>query len=89
MHLAWLYLLHARFVRDEVDFRCRRDNGRVERVDGEIKTWELARCLRAAYPDERGTVRCNVEFFIRLRNNDLGAGLLKGVYAGRGMMLWA
>ena len=43
MHLAWLYLLHARFVRDNVDFRYRKENGRFERVDGEIKTWELVR----------------------------------------------
>ena len=68
MHLAWLYLLHARFIRDEVDFRYRKENGRFERVDGEIKTWELVRCLRTAYPDERTAVRCNVGFFVRLRN---------------------
>jgi hypothetical protein len=35
MHLAWLYLLHARFARDEVGFRDRKDNGRFERFDGE------------------------------------------------------
>jgi hypothetical protein len=68
MHLAWLYMLHARFIRDDVDFRYRNTNGRFQRVDGEIKTWELASCLRVAYPDEHSVVRCNVEFFIRLRN---------------------
>jgi hypothetical protein len=68
MHLAWLYLLHARFVRDDIDYRYRKDNGRFERVDGEVKTWEFARCVRHAYPDQRSAVRCNVEFFIRLRN---------------------
>lgn len=68
MHLAWLYLLHARFIRDGVDFRYRKDNGHFERIEGEIKMWELARCLSVAYPAERSAVRCNVEFFIRLRN---------------------
>jgi hypothetical protein len=69
MHVAWLYLLHARFTRDGVDYRYRQeDNRRFVRVDGEIKTWELARCLREAFPDETGPVRCNVEFFIKIRN---------------------
>lgn len=44
MQLAWLYLLHAKFRRDGIDFRHRR-NGRLVRVDGELKTWELARCV--------------------------------------------
>lgn len=68
MHIAWLYLLHARMARDGVDYRYRKPNGRFERVDDEIKTWELAKCVRAEYPDERSPVRANIEFFIQLRN---------------------
>jgi len=68
MHVAWLYMLHARFKRDDVDYRYRQENGRFVRVDGEIKTWELARCLREVFPDEASAVRCNVEFFIKIRN---------------------
>jgi Domain of unknown function (DUF3644) len=68
MHMAWLYLHHARFLRDGVDYRYRHDNGRFVRVDGEIKTWELARCLREAFPTDSDPVRANVEFFIKVRN---------------------
>ncbi|MFF0316957.1 DUF3644 domain-containing protein [Micromonospora sp. NPDC005252] len=69
MHLAWLYLLHAEFTRDGVDFRYRqRGNPRfLERIDGEPKRWELARCVaeRWLFDDP---IRKNVEFFIGLRN---------------------
>jgi hypothetical protein len=62
MHLAWLYMLQARFKRDGVDYRYRKPNGHFERVDGEPKTWDLARCLREQPPDENNSVRLNVEF---------------------------
>lgn len=68
MHMAWLYLHHARFLRDGVDYRYRQDNGRFVRVDGEVKTWELARCLREAFPTDNDPARANVEFFIKVRN---------------------
>lgn len=67
MHVAWLYLHHARFLRDKVDYRYRKENGQFVRTDGEIKTWELARCLREVFP-EASAVRANVEFFIKIRN---------------------
>jgi hypothetical protein len=68
MHMAWQYLHHARFLRDGVDYRYRHGNGRFVRVDGEIKTWELARCLREAFRTDNEPVRANVEFFIKVRN---------------------
>lgn len=68
MHLAWLYLLQARFVRDGIDYRYRKSNRVFERVDGEIKTWDLARCVREQYTNQSDPVRSNIEFFIRLRN---------------------
>jgi hypothetical protein len=69
MHVAWLYMLHAKFKRDGPDYRYRQADGRrFVRVDGEVKTWELARCLRQAFPSETNPVRCNVEFFIKARN---------------------
>ncbi len=68
MHMAWLYLHHARFLRDKVDYRHREDNGRFVRVDGEVKTWELGRCLRQTFPNENNAVRANIEFFIKVRN---------------------
>lgn len=70
MHVAWLYLLHARFARDGVDVRYRRrDNPRrFETVDGEHKRWELAKCVEQRWPDADDPVRRNLEFFIALRN---------------------
>jgi hypothetical protein len=47
----------------------RESNGRrFARVDGEIKTWELERCLREAFPSDKDPVRANVEFFVKIRN---------------------
>ena len=70
MHVAWLYLLHARFARDSIDYRYReRDNPRrFVKVDGEYKCWELARCIEERWPDPNNAVRKNLEFFIGLRN---------------------
>lgn len=70
MHLAWLYLLHAQFTRDNVDYRYwRRDNyRRLEKIDGEPKRWEVAKSVRERWPDPRHPVRANLEFFIGLRN---------------------
>ena len=56
MHLAWLYLLHAKFDRDGLDYRYRKTNGHFVRVDGEVKTWELARCVVEAFPDDSSTL---------------------------------
>lgn len=78
MNLAWLYLLHAEFTRDGVDFRYRdpKHPRRLMRVgDGsspngaqEVKCWELSRCLKERWEDCNDPVRRNVDFFIVLRN---------------------
>lgn len=70
MHVAWLYLLHARFLRDNVDFRYRSLDapGEFVHVDGEVKRWELARCVLDRWPNDQEAVRKNLEFFIGLRN---------------------
>jgi hypothetical protein len=71
MHLAWLYLLHAEFTRDGIDFRYWRTHGltrRLDRVDGEPKRWDLARCVQHRWPDDKHPVRANLGFFIGLRN---------------------
>ena len=70
MHVAWLYLLHAKFTRDGLDHRYwQRDNPRrLERVDGEPKRWELAKSVKERWPDANEPVRANLEFFIGLRN---------------------
>ncbi len=70
MHMAWLYLLHARFTRDGTEFRYR-DRLRPSqfvRVDGEHKRWELARCVDERWSNPEDPIRKNIEFFIALRN---------------------
>lgn len=70
MHLAWLYLLHAQFLRDGVDYRYwdpRRKN-RLIKVDGEPKRWELERSVRERWPNNVDPIRANLNLFIRLRN---------------------
>jgi hypothetical protein len=67
---AWLYLLHAEFLRDGIDFRYwdKRYKNRLLRVDGELKCWELERCLNVRWPDPGEPARANLSLFIRLRN---------------------
>lgn len=70
MHLAWLYLLHAEFIRDGVDYRYWDKTGknRLLRVDGEPKRWELERSMQERWPVDADPVRVNLHLFIRLRN---------------------
>ena len=70
MHVAWLYLLHAEFLRDGVDYRYwdKRFKRRLEKVDAEPKRWELQRSVQERWPDPANPVRANLGLFIRLRN---------------------
>lgn len=70
MHLAWLYLLHAEFVRDDVDFRYwdPQYKNRLLRIDGEPKRWELERSMKERWPADSDPVRANLALFIKLRN---------------------
>lgn len=70
MHIAWLYLLHAEFMRDKVNFHYRdRDRPtRYLRVDGEKKAWELAKCVENRWPNPGDPVRQNLDLTTRLRN---------------------
>jgi len=70
MHIAWLYLLQAEFVRHEINFYYRDPQrpSRYAKVDGERKSWELTRCVRERWPDADDPVRRNLELTIRLRN---------------------
>ncbi len=68
MHLAWLHLLHAEFEQAGTPYVYRDNRGRIIRVDGEPKTWDLERCLTERYTSNDDPVRANLEFFIALRN---------------------
>lgn len=70
MHLAWLYLLHAEFIRDDIDYRYWDKNykRRLLKVDGEPKMWELERSIKERWQAETDPTRANLALFIRLRN---------------------
>ena len=68
MHIAWLYLLHAECVQAGTDCRYRESTGRLVRVDGEPKTWELQKCIEHRWPDQNDPVRRNLEKTVVLRN---------------------
>ncbi|MBN9159103.1 MAG: DUF3644 domain-containing protein [Microbacterium sp.] len=62
MHLAWLYLLHAEFLRDGVDYRywdLQRKN-RLLKIDGEAKRWELEVASNSVVYGSGGHVAVNV-----------------------------
>jgi hypothetical protein len=67
MHLAWLHLLHAEFEQAGTPYVYRTARGRIMRIDGEPKTWDLERCLAERYA-ANDPVRANLEFFVALRN---------------------
>lgn len=68
MHIAWLYLLHAECARDGTDYWYRNDAGRLIRVDGEPKTWELQRCIENRWSNQNDPVRRNLEMTVIIRN---------------------
>jgi hypothetical protein len=70
MHIAWLYLLHAEFVRAGINYHYRDPNraNRYIKVDGERKSWDLDKCVRERWPQETDPVRKNLELTVRLRN---------------------
>lgn len=70
MNLGWLYLLHAEFIRDEVDYRYwdSQFKKRLVKIDGEPKRWELERSMKERWPAQTDPVRANLALFIRLRN---------------------
>jgi hypothetical protein len=86
MHMAWLYLLQARFERDGIDYWYRNERGwRIRGKGGEFRTWELARCIKEQFPKTNEPVRSNVEFFIGFRNKieHRHERLLEAIVAGK------
>ncbi|CAN5526188.1 hypothetical protein BH10ACT2_BH10ACT2_06670 [soil metagenome] len=68
MHIAWLYLLHASLRRQGISYHYTLPNGRVDRVDGEPRTWDLAECVARRW-ELNHPVRKNLELTIGLRHN--------------------
>jgi hypothetical protein len=67
MHAAWHGVLLAKLRRDGVDPRYRDADGRLERVDGEPRLWDLVRCIEEEWPSDH-PVRKNLELSIAVRH---------------------
>jgi Protein of unknown function (DUF3644) len=70
MVIAWTALFHAIFAKRKVKayYRQKRNPRRFERVDGDLKYWELSECLQQYFVDQNPPVRKNLEFVVKLRN---------------------
>ena len=71
MHLAWLYLFEAQYQRAHLGYHYRLPNGWFDKVDGEPKTWDLARFVReeiSGTDPDTAPVRKNLDLTISLRN---------------------
>ena len=67
MGIAWCNLFQAICERDGVDYFYRQRDGRqFVYVDGERKTWDLAKMVQERLHDGNDPVRRNIEFFIGL-----------------------
>jgi len=65
---AWLYLLHAKFEQDKVDYTYKEKDGSIKLQDGEPKRWEVATCVQRHFQNQNDPARQNLELFITLRN---------------------
>src|SRR5688500_16362381 len=64
MCIAWTALLHATFIRAGVRpfYRDSRWRNRYQRVDGDLKAWELKECVREYFASQAASSRKNLEF---------------------------
>lgn len=74
MVISWTYLLHAKFIKDGVDYRhCHPSNGSkrknfVKTKTGKIKHWELETCLEHKKSEVTPVAKKNLLFLIGLRH---------------------
>jgi hypothetical protein len=69
MSIAWTSLLHAIFLRRDINPYYKNANGRYEKRDGDYWHWDLSECVKRFWgEDTQNAVRSNIEFFIPLRN---------------------
>jgi hypothetical protein len=71
MHMAWLYMFEAEYQQAHKVYFYKLVNGHYDRVDGEPKTWDLAKFVKEeldANDPDQAPVRKNLELTIGLRN---------------------
>ena len=67
MCIAWTSMLHAYFETKKVKYYYKQENGRYIKVDGENKSWDLAKCIDEVF-EQTDPVRANLDLFTKLRN---------------------
>ena len=65
--ISWTALFHAVFYRKNIKPWYKR-NGRYQKIDGDLRHWDLTECLKQYYKDSSPAERKNVEFLVGLRN---------------------
>lgn len=68
MQIAWTSLLHAIFEKQNIKYFYKKNKVRYERISGDKKSWDLAKCVKEYYKNEDAPERKNLEFFIEIRN---------------------
>ena len=72
MTVAWMSYFHAVFYDKKVKpWYVESGSGkgtRYERVDGDLKHWELSKCVKEYWDNQHPPSRKNIEFFLGLRN---------------------
>lgn len=68
MQIAWTSLLHAIFEKQNIKYFYKKNKVRYEKVSGDRKSWDLAKCVKEYYKKVNIPERKNLEFFIEIRN---------------------
>jgi len=67
--VAWTYLLHAFFIKNQVSYYYVDAEGNPELIDGRPKLWELSKCLSHNSVNLHEATKKNLEYIIRIRNS--------------------
>jgi len=68
MIIAWTALLHAIFQKKGIKYTWVKEDGSDEIIDGDLKAWEIIKCVKEFYGADNNAIRKNLEFIIGLRN---------------------
>ena len=78
MTVAWTYLLHAFYIRQDVEIRYFEDAGKGRKFKktpgGDYRYWDLSRCIRNGKCPLVTEVKANIQFMIGLRNEVVHKG---------------
>ncbi len=65
--IAWTALFHAIFQKNNIEYFYKNKNNLPEYVDGDLKAWELSKCIDEYWKNEN-PIKLNLKLLIGLRN---------------------